>query len=87
MMMRWFVGLSCLVLAGSALAQTTKGPAPANPPIWNRLERFSSEAEFMRYVREVQRINAPPRRVRWNVRYRSRPGSRMSMNWRRRMRC
>ncbi len=56
MKMRWLVGLASLALVGSAAAQTDKAPAH-NPPVWSRLERFNSEAEFMRYVRQFQTIN------------------------------
>lgn len=56
---RWLAGLAALAFVGSAGAQTKDEPraqAPQQPPVWERLERFSGEAEFLRYVRDVQRL-------------------------------
>lgn len=61
----WMAALAAAALVGSAAAQTTKPPAtpatqraaPTRPPVWPTLERFSSEAELLGYVREVQRLN------------------------------
>jgi hypothetical protein len=60
----WVAALAAAALVGSAAAQTTKPPAaapsqraPDRPPVWRSLERFSSEAEFLGYVRAVQRLN------------------------------
>ena len=52
----WLAAAAVLVLATSAAAQTkpNEGPAaPAAPPVWDRLERFSNEAEFQRYLRDL----------------------------------
>jgi hypothetical protein len=66
MMKTWLVGLAALALIGSATAQTGPKPReehePTEPPVWRSLERFESEAELLRYVRDVQRINRRPRR-------------------------
>lgn len=57
---RWLAGLAALAFVGSAVAQTKdepRTPAPQEPPVWQRLERFSGDAEFLRYVRDVQRLS------------------------------
>lgn len=57
---RFLAALAILAIAASpASAQNRKPPIqrPSEPPVASRLERFSDEAEFMRYVREVQRFN------------------------------
>lgn len=57
-MNRWLASLAALALIGSATAQTqgVKPVTPREPPVWDRLERFSSDAELMQYIRDVQRI-------------------------------
>ena len=69
---KWLVGLAALVLVGSAAAQTgTKPsgdrpaaePAITEPPVARSLERFESEQEFLRYVRDVQRLSQTRRRA------------------------
>lgn len=55
---RWLAGLAVVVCVGSAAAQPSKTPRPPEretPPVWRSLERFSSEAEFMQYVRTLRR--------------------------------
>ncbi len=58
--MRWLAGLAALAFVGAAAAQT--GPKPQQehrlerPPVWRSLERFESEAELLRYVRDVQNL-------------------------------
>ena len=53
---RWLSGIAALILVSSASAQSIKQPT-REPPVWGQLERFSGEAEFLRYVRDVQRVN------------------------------
>lgn len=53
---RWLAGLIGLVFVTSASAQTDKRPLNQEPPVWRQLERFSNDAEFLRYVRDVQRL-------------------------------
>lgn len=66
---RWVSGLAALVLVGliggSATAQTPEKPPSAleRPPVWRNLERFASEAELLRYIRDVQRLTRVGRRV------------------------
>jgi hypothetical protein len=59
------------LIATSASAQSTKHPseppAPTEPPVWRTLEPFDSEAEFLAYVRLVQRINTERRRLEYSV--------------------
>ncbi|WP_395645112.1 beta-propeller domain-containing protein [Terricaulis sp.] len=59
---RWLAGLAFVACVGSAAAQPSKGPAQTpeaqRPPVWQSLERFSSEQEFMRYVASVRRAGA-----------------------------
>lgn len=52
---RWLIGLAGLLLASSAVAQPAKAP-DAQPPVWTRLERFSSEADFARYMHALRRV-------------------------------
>ncbi len=61
---RWLAGLAVLAFVGSAAAQTAvKRPRDLEqPPVWRSLERFSSDAELMRYIRDVQRITGVGRR-------------------------
>jgi len=58
---RWLAGLAVIALVGSAAAQTAvKAPRERElqqPPVWRSLERFSGDAELMRYIRDVQRLN------------------------------
>lgn len=52
----WLAAAAALVLATSATAQTKPNEgaaAPSAPPVWDRLERFSDEAEFQRYLRDL----------------------------------
>ena len=51
---RFLIGLMTVLVIGSAAAQTTKQPPGREPPVWRQLERFSNEAEFLRYLRNVQ---------------------------------
>ncbi len=51
---RWLAGLTSLILITSATAAPER--APAEPPVWRELERFSSEAEFLAYVGQVQAL-------------------------------
>ena len=61
---RWLAGLAVLAFVGSAAAQTAvKRPRdPERPPVWASLERFSSDAELMRYISDVQRLTGVGRR-------------------------
>lgn len=54
---KWLAGLTALVLATSASAQTASKSPSREAPVWTQLERFGSEAEFVQYVREVQRLS------------------------------
>lgn len=57
-------GLAAVAFVGSAAAQTAvKRPRDLEqPPVWRSLERFSSDAELMRYIRDVQRLTGVARR-------------------------
>lgn len=60
---RWLAGLAVVAIIGSAEAQPAKQPARVDsPPVWRSLERFSGEAEFQNYLRDVQRLNGRVRR-------------------------
>src|SRR5262245_22874864 len=61
---RLVAGLAVLALVGAATAQTAvKRPRPLEqPPVWGSLERFSSDAELMRYISDVQRLTGVGRR-------------------------
>src|SRR5262245_10921702 len=56
---RWLAGLAVVAFVGSAAAQSVKAPPgrQEQPPVWRSLERFSSDAELMRYIRDVQRLS------------------------------
>ena len=65
--MEWrllLAGLAAVAFVGSAAAQTAvKRPRDLEqPPVWRSLERFSSDAELMRYIRDVQRLTGVMRR-------------------------
>lgn len=61
MTLRWLAAAAAVILLGGA-GETApqnvanKGANP-QPPIWQRLERFDNDAEFMTYVREIHRLN------------------------------
>lgn len=61
--MKWrlLAAAAALVFIGAAgEPATTARPTKAEnsqPPIWRQLERFNNDADFMRYVRQVQRLN------------------------------
>jgi hypothetical protein len=60
MTLRWLAAAAALVFAGAAgEAQTQRAnkESEARPPVWQRLERFRDDADFLRYVREIQRLN------------------------------
>lgn len=56
---RW-LGVACaLVFVGSAAAQSEPKPGRRQierPPVWDRLERFESEAALLSYIRDVQTL-------------------------------
>lgn len=58
MLARVMAAVVVALIATTALAQTktprTPPPVPTEPPVWSSLERFSSEDEFLRYVRDIQ---------------------------------
>ncbi|MGQ0531638.1 MAG: beta-propeller domain-containing protein [Caulobacteraceae bacterium] len=61
MKLRLLAATAALVFVGAAgeaasQRQANKATTP-QPPVWQRLERFSDDAEFLRYVREVRRLN------------------------------
>jgi hypothetical protein len=64
MMKRLLSAAALMVLVGAA----GEAPAPRGhgkdaaprPPVWQRLERFEDDADFLRYVREIARINNWP---------------------------
>ncbi len=66
MTLRWLAAAAAVVLvgaAGEASPQSAANKATnAQPPVWQRLERFSNDAEFLRYVEQIHRLNG--RRVR-----------------------
>ncbi len=61
MRVRIALGVIVLALTGAASAQIK--PLPALAPNWPVLERFAGDAELMDYVRTVQAMNRPPRRM------------------------
>lgn len=65
-MIRRLLGATALlVLVGAAGESPARGDTKESsprPPVWQRLERFSDDADFLRYVREVHRINGWLRR-------------------------
>lgn len=67
MILRWLIAFAVAVAAGGAAAQspqTTRAVknAALQPPFWTRLERFEDDADFLRYVRGVQRLLESRRR-------------------------
>jgi hypothetical protein len=66
MRLRWLAAAAAVVLVGAA-GEPTPQQGRANkattpqPPVWQRLERFSDDAEFLRYVAEMQRLNGVQR--------------------------
>jgi hypothetical protein len=57
--------LAVAFIATSALAQTppkTPRTRITEPPVWQSLERFSSDADFLRYVRDAQQLAVRGRR-------------------------
>jgi hypothetical protein len=57
MLARVLAAVAVTLVATTALAQTapkTPRNIPREPPVWSSLERFSSDAEFLRYVRDIQ---------------------------------
>lgn len=66
MSLRWLAAAAAVVLVGAAgeapqQSAANKATNP-QPPVWQRLERFSNDAEFLRYVAEMHRLNG--RRMR-----------------------
>lgn len=62
MKLRLLAAAAALVFIGAAGEPETPARAPdktenAQPPVWRQLERFENDADFLRYVREVHRIN------------------------------
>src|SRR4051794_28003140 len=47
---------AALATIGFLCSAATAAPRAAEPPVSPRLERFQSEAEFRRYVEQVQRV-------------------------------
>ncbi len=67
----WLVAAAILVLTASAAAQTKPEPgAPPRitaPPVWDRLERFASEAEFNRYLTDLAALSGRNQRLDYGV--------------------
>ncbi|MBY0565375.1 MAG: beta-propeller domain-containing protein [Hyphomonadaceae bacterium] len=68
----WVAAIAAVALVGTATAQTESKPPSrpqpqepqiTEPPVWNRLERFESEAELLQYVRDIRRLQYPARRA------------------------
>lgn len=61
MKLRLLAAAAALVFVGAAgEPATTSGPNKAEnpqPPVWRQLERFNNDADFLSYVREIQRLN------------------------------
>jgi hypothetical protein len=64
MLARVLAAVAVTLVATSALAQVApkapreaQRPVPNEPPVWTSLERFSSDAEFLRYVRDIQSMH------------------------------
>jgi len=53
----WLAAAAALVLATSAAAQTKPERGAPEVPVWDRLERFSSEADFRDYLMTLARAN------------------------------
>ena len=57
MRFRWLASLAFVAIVGSAAAQPVKPPIRETPhqqpPTWPSLQRFSGDAEFLQYVRNV----------------------------------
>ncbi|MEZ5955975.1 MAG: beta-propeller domain-containing protein [Hyphomonadaceae bacterium] len=67
MKLRLLAAAAALVFVGAAGEAETpvRGSVKAEtaqPPLWRTLERFANDADFMRYVREVHRLNGHSRR-------------------------
>lgn len=66
--MKWrlMAAVAALVFVGAAGApaptQRTEKTENPQPPAWRQLERFNNDADFMRYVRDIQRMNGAYRR-------------------------
>ncbi|MGQ0531639.1 MAG: hypothetical protein ACT4OF_02980, partial [Caulobacteraceae bacterium] len=57
MRLRWIgAAAASLLVASSAIAAPLAGRDRREAPIWQTLERFDSEADFLRYVRDVRRL-------------------------------
>jgi hypothetical protein len=70
MRLRLLAAAAALVLVGAAAPPgvAQQGPVKTEaqqPPVWRQLERFDNDADFMRYVRDIQRINGNAGRWRW----------------------
>lgn len=59
---RWLAGVCALAFVTTATAQTANKRPNTELPVWSRLERFTTETEFLRYVRDVQRLSGENRR-------------------------
>lgn len=71
MKLRFLAAAAALVFVGAAGEPSTPARAPdktenAQPPVWRQLERFENDADFLRYVREVHRINGTSGRFDYN---------------------
>lgn len=66
MKLRLLVAVAALVIVGAAgepavsNGRTNKEENP-QPPVWRQLERFDNDADFLRYVRDIQRMNGVSR--------------------------
>ncbi len=54
---RWLAGVCALAFVTTATAQTADERPNREVPVWSQLERFTTESEFLRYVRDVQRLS------------------------------
>lgn len=55
MKFRWLAGACAALLIGNAAAQSPDKGALGQAPVWDRLERFRGEREFLDYLRAVRR--------------------------------
>jgi hypothetical protein len=70
MRFRWLAGLAFVAIVSSAAAQSVKGPIRdlphQHPPTWPSLQRFSGDAEFLQYVRNVRALQEAENRRRYS---------------------
>ncbi len=71
MKLRLLAAVAALVIAGAAGEPAPTNGAPnktenPQPPVWRELERFDNDADFMRYVRDVQRMTGVNRRYEFD---------------------